>query len=386
MDHFIEPPPLSLYVHLPWCVKKCPYCDFNSHPLRESIPEDAYIDALIRDLDHDLPLLKNRAIHSIFFGGGTPSLFSGAAIARLLNHIRSQLTLTQDCEITLEANPGTVEQQRFYDYRQAGVNRLSIGIQSFNNEHLKRLGRIHGGDEAERAIAIARQAGFTNINLDLMHGLPEQTLEQALTDLSTAIDFSPPHLSWYQLTLEPNTLFYQQPPALPDDDHLWEIQQAGLRLLSAAGFDHYEVSAHCQPDQFSRHNLNYWEFGDYLGIGAGAHSKITDSETQTIWRFSKLKHPKAYLSPNESFIAEKQAIDTDNRRFEFMLNALRLNRPLSFALFTRRTGLAQDTLSVPLNIGQDKGWLTINEKGFTLTPSGRNFLNDVVSLFMPVLQ
>lgn len=379
---FNHPIPLSLYIHLPWCVKKCPYCDFNSHFLREAIPEAAYIDALIRDLKSDLADVDNRPLISIFIGGGTPSLFSSDAIARLLTEVKNLIPLNPDCEITLEANPGTVEQERFYGYREAGVNRLSIGIQSFNPEHLTRLGRIHNGDEALQAVAIARQANFNNINLDLMYGLPQQTISEALADLTTALSLNPTHLSWYQLTLEPNTPFYHKPPPLPNDDYLWDMQQQGQSLLRAHGFNQYEVSAYTHSDYFSRHNLNYWQFGDYLGIGAGAHSKITDVRQKTVTRCWKVKHPKEYLQKEHDFAGNRHQVKARDLPFEFMLNALRLNGEINNSLFCERTGLELNAIIPVLTIAASKQLMHWDDKKFALTSLGKNFMNEVVELFM----
>src|SRR3990167_5961302 len=285
--------PLSLYVHVPWCVQKCPYCDFNSHAVKEELPETAYIAELCKELTQKIPLIEDRPIQSLFIGGGTPSLFSAKSYARLFDFLKQHATLLPDAEITLEANPGTAEQQRFLDYRAVGINRLSIGIQSLQNDKLKALGRIHDGSQAQKAIEMAFTAGFTNFNVDLMFGLPNQTIEDAQQDLTSVIALKPPHLSWYQLTLEPNTLFHKFPPKLPDDDYLWQMQNEGIAQLAQHGYQRYEVSAYCQTGHESRHNLNYWLFGDYLGIGAGAHSKITHKD-QTISRHSNIKHPKLY--------------------------------------------------------------------------------------------
>lgn len=384
MPNFTHPIPLSLYIHLPWCVRKCPYCDFNSHALRASeIPEDAYVDALLKDLTADLPKIWGRSITSIFIGGGTPSLFSGAAINRLLAGVRALVHCVPDLEITLEANPGTAEQDRFIAYREAGVNRLSIGIQSLNDQKLKALGRIHGRDEALQAVAKARAAGFENFNLDLMYALPTQTLEEALTDLHSVIDLKPTHLSWYHLTLEPNTLFYHQPPSLPDDDLSADIQQQGEILLEQNGFVHYEVSAYAQAGKQCRHNLNYWQFGDYLGIGAGAHSKITDFNLQTITRFSKFKNPRDYLAADKPFIAEQQILNPEEIPLEFMLNALRLYQPIMIEDFIAKTGLPFSCIAKPLQKAQQLGLINIEEDRFTTSIQGKRFLNNLVELFMP---
>ncbi|MFW5815392.1 MAG: radical SAM family heme chaperone HemW, partial [Wenzhouxiangella sp.] len=291
----LRSPPLSLYVHFPWCVAKCPYCDFNSHALGGPVPEESYVDALLADLELELPRIWGRTVHSIFLGGGTPSLFSAAAMDRLLGGVRARLTLAPAAEITMEANPGTVEHDRFEDYRAAGINRISLGVQSFNDRHLSKLGRIHGGAEARAAIAAVRAAGFDNFNLDLMWALPDQTLAEALADIETALAFEPTHLSHYHLTIEPNTVFAARPPRLPDEEAAWDMQEACARRLSAAGFRHYEVSAWARAGALSRHNLNYWRFGDYLGIGAGAHGKITLPAEDRIVRTRRKSHPRPYL-------------------------------------------------------------------------------------------
>lgn len=373
--------PLSLYIHMPWCVRKCPYCDFNSHALQSNLPEDAYIDALIAELQSQLSVLQQRPIHSIFIGGGTPSLFSPQAYATLFNAIARLCTLEKNIEITLEANPGTVEQTNFQGYRDAGINRLSLGVQSFQTEKLKALGRIHGSFEAHRAVEIAHQTGFTNINIDLMHGLPKQTIDDALYDLKTALALAPTHLSWYQLTLEPNTYFYKHPPRLPKDETIWNMQIAGKQLLAENKFNQYEVSAYCLPNHHCRHNLNYWEFGDYLGIGAGAHSKITDATGQ-ISRHSNVKSPKNYLDTAKVTKEEEKILTTDELAFEFMLNALRLQKPISHDLFTARTGLPLSHIQQPLKLAQQYEFLQSTDNHFTLTPLGTHFLNDVIELFL----
>lgn len=380
--HLTVLPPLSLYIHLPWCVRKCPYCDFNSHTLKTDLPEEAYIDALIADLIADLPRIHERSITSIFFGGGTPSLFSAAALARLLHEIGRRVPLATDCEITLEANPGTAEQARFDGFRQAGINRLSLGIQSFEPAKLHALGRIHDGEQAQSAITMAERAGFCRINIDLMYGLPQQTLAQALADIDLALSFGVTHLSWYQLTLEPNTPFHRQPPPLPSDETLWQMHQAGQQRLQMQGLLPYEVSAFSQVGAECRHNRNYWQFGDYLGIGAGAHSKITTLTTQTVTRFWKIKHPKAYLSNEATKIAEESTIDDEALVFEFMLNALRLYQPIPQSLFQQRTGLPLQQLAQPLSTAYARGLLTEEADHWQVTPLGRRFLNDVMELFL----
>ncbi len=373
--------PLSLYIHLPWCIRKCPYCDFNSHALKQELPEQVYINALLNDLAADQPLIQDRPIVSIFFGGGTPSLFSGTAIQRLIAGVRNILNLTHDAEITLEANPGAVEQDRFEAYRAAGVNRLSIGIQSFNAEKLQQLGRVHNSQEAINAAYTAKLAGFDNFNLDLMHGLPTQTVEDAMADLQQAFALQPTHLSWYQLTLEPNTLFHMKPPALPDEETLWEIQTRGQALIAQQGFQQYEVSAYSLPGKHCRHNLNYWQFGDYLGIGAGAHSKITLPDNSII-RLTKTKHPKDYLNPQTPLISEQRVITDKDLPFEFMLNALRLNQVIPLSLFIERTGLSATALQPALKIAAEKELLTFDDSIIFMTNKGRLFVDEVTQLFL----
>lgn len=373
--------PLSLYIHLPWCVRKCPYCDFNSHALpRQSLPEADYIDALILDLKHDKKWVGTREVTSIFFGGGTPSLFSGEGIARILSAVQSELNCAQDIEITLEANPGAIEHARFEHYLLAGVNRLSIGIQSFNDQHLKRLGRIHKADEAIHAMSTAQQAGFDNINLDLMFGLPQQTPEEALADLQQASVLKPTHISWYQLTLEPNTLFYSKPPALPDDELIWQMQQTGQAFLAAAGYEQYEVSAYAQAGKQCRHNRNYWEFGDYIGIGAGAHGKIT-LEDGTIIRTAKTRQPKDYLGRVDSFLSENRIVSPTALPFEYMLNLLRLKTPIFFAHFEQHTGLNREILVSGLQQATDRGLLEYDDSKVMLTEQGYHFIDDILRFF-----
>ncbi len=378
-------PPLALYIHIPWCVRKCPYCDFNSHE-DTNIPEDVYIAQLLRDLDADLPFVQDRTLHSIFFGGGTPSLFSGAAIHAILDGVQQRIRFDDGIEITLEANPGTAEAHKFSAFHAAGVNRLSIGIQSFNPTHQHALGRIHDTTQAINAVTLAQAAGFSRINIDLMHGLPNQTREQALADLQQAIELGVTHLSWYQLTIEPNTAFYRQPPVLPVDDVLWDIQQAGIELLGQHGFLQYEVSAFAKPtgseNQQCRHNLNYWHFGDYLGIGAGAHGKITHSATHRIERYSKTRLPRHYLERTDSFYADRHDIPPSERPAEFMMNALRLKDGVPANLFSRRTGLEQRSIMSACNALQHKGLLTMNPDRLCTTPQGYLFLNDVVAAFL----
>jgi len=374
--------PLSLYIHLPWCVRKCPYCDFNSHEARSDVPEEIYVNALLRDLDEQLPHIWGRRLISIFFGGGTPSLFSPKAIEKILQGVHSRLNFGPEIEITLEANPGTIDEKRFIGFHAAGVNRLSIGIQSLQNEKLKLLGRIHDRDYALRAIDAAINAGFHNFNVDLMHGLPEQSLDDALSDLRDALQFQPPHVSWYQLTIEPNTFFHHQPPQLPLDDVLSTIQEEGKLFLAANHLNQYEISAYAKKEFECAHNKNYWEFGDYLGIGAGAHSKITDVDQGIITRHSQVKHPNDYLDPKKSFVATQTIISEKESIFEFMLNALRLTQGVPTTLFTERTGLPLSALEPTLTQAKQKN-LLCDEKNI-LRPSelGQRFLNDLIEMFL----
>jgi oxygen-independent coproporphyrinogen-3 oxidase len=376
-------PPLSLYVHIPWCVRKCPYCDFNSHAAPEQLPETAYVDALLDDLEADLPLSSERPLQSIFIGGGTPSLFSAEAIDRLLQGVASRIALANDIEITLEANPGTFEQARFEGYRAAGVNRLSIGVQSFNADHLKRLGRIHNPEEALRA-AEAAVAIFPRVNLDLMHGLPGQSVDQALADLRQALAFDPGHLSWYQLTIEPNTEFHARPPQLPLDEALWDIQEQGQALLDECGYRQYEISAYARPGQQARHNLNYWQFGDYLGIGAGAHGKLSHLDAEGVLQISrrhKQRQPKGYLDPLRR-LAGDEPIAVEDRAFEFMLNALRLTDGVAAELFNARTGLSLNRIEALLQQARQRGLLVDDRSRLAPTLQGRLFLNDLLALFL----
>ncbi len=378
----LQLPPLSLYIHIPWCIRKCPYCDFNSHQAEQNLPEDEYIQALLADLDQDLPYVQGRDIHSLFIGGGTPSLLSARAYETLFRGLKKRLTFAADIEITLEANPGTFEADKFYAYRQLGINRLSIGIQSFNPQHLQALGRVHDSTQAKRAVDMAKQAGFDNFNLDLMYGLPGQTVEQALDDIRQALAFNPPHLSWYQLTLEPNTEFYKYPPALPQDDDLWDIQEAGLALLQQQGFEHYEISAHAQPGRAARHNLNYWQFGDYLGIGAGAHGKITLPDANVIYRTQKTRLPKDYLNPAKSFMSSKQTIAPEDIGLECLMNALRLREGMLAEDFSERTGLTLDAVAGPLQKAQQLGLLQVDKRIYA-TEKGQQYLNELLALFLP---
>ncbi|SED74150.1 radical SAM family heme chaperone HemW [Pseudomonas coleopterorum] len=374
-------PPLALYIHVPWCVRKCPYCDFNSHAASPVLPEEEYVDALLADLDQDLAAVYGRPLSSIFFGGGTPSLFSAAALGRLLAGVEQRIPFTADIEITLEANPGTFEQDKFVAYRKLGINRLSIGIQSFQPNKLEALGRIHTGDEALRAAEMARRAGFDNFNLDLMHGLPDQSLEEALDDLRQAIALAPTHLSWYQLTLEPNTVFWNQPPELPEDDILWDIQEAGQALLAEHGFSQYEVSAYARPGKAARHNLNYWSFGDFIGIGAGAHGKLSHPDGRIV-RTWKTRLPKDYLNPGKQFKAGEKTLTADELPFEFLMNALRLTQGVDAELFAQRTGLPLQTLAAARAEAEQKGLLQVEPTRLVATARGQLFLNDLLQYFL----
>lgn len=381
--------PLALYVHMPWCVQKCPYCDFNSHGLHGAKPPFAdYVKTLLADLDGDLAdwaaALAGRELTSIFFGGGTPSLFPPAAIATVLDGIASRLAPSPDCEITLETNPGTIEHGSFSGYRGAGVNRISLGVQSFDDEKLRRLGRIHGAAEAEAAVKSLQDAGFDNCNLDLMYALPEQNLAGALADIERAIALQPTHISHYQLTLEPNTEFAAHPPPLPDDDAAWDMQEHCQAQLAAAGYRQYEVSAYARDGRQSTHNRNYWMFGDYLGIGAGAHGKCTlaDGKVQRRW---KARHPRAYLAAGDhaARTGGDNAVAAAELPFEYMLNALRLIDGTPLDNFSRRTGLPLDAIRAPLDVGLERGWLDGDPKILRATPLGQRYLNDVIALFMP---
>lgn len=376
------PATLGLYVHFPWCVKKCPYCDFNSHELRQPIQESAYVDALIRDLDHDLPRLGQTTVSSIFMGGGTPSLFSPASVERLLQAIRRRLALSSDCEITLEANPGTAEADKFAGFRDAGVNRLSIGVQSFDDAHLGALGRIHDAAQAHRAIEMAQSAGFERINIDLMFGLPGQTITEAESDVAQALAYRTGHLSHYQLTLEKNTLFYKRPPTLPDDETLWAMQQACHERITEH-YSHYEVSAFAAEGHAARHNLNYWRYGDYLGIGAGAHSKLTTPNGR-ILRFWKLKHPQHYLDSAGlvTCLGGIQTLPGTQLPFEFMMNALRLKHGFEPNLFEHRTGLPFTVVEPSLVQLQHRELIEFDQGTVRCTERGWNFLNDALEPFL----
>ncbi|MGC1548462.1 MAG: radical SAM family heme chaperone HemW [Rhodanobacter sp.] len=382
-------PPLALYVHMPWCVKKCPYCDFNSHGLRSEPPPYAeYTDLLLADLDADIrdfgAAIGHRPIVSVFFGGGTPSLFMPELIARFLDGARARLPFVDNAEITLETNPGTVEHGRFDGYLAAGVNRLSFGIQSFDDDKLKRLGRIHSASEAEAAVKSAQDAGYANINLDLMYALPQQTLDGALADVDRATALQPTHISHYQLTLEPNTAFAANPPPLPDDDHAWAMQEACEARLATAGYRQYEISAYAQPDRRCTHNLNYWQFGDYLGIGAGAHGKLSDAANNAVHRRWKTRHPRAYMdaAAGPSRIGGDNVVATDELPFEYMLNALRLIDGVPMRDFAERTGLPPERIATALADTRQRGWLTDDAHQLRTTALGQRFLNDVIASFL----
>jgi putative oxygen-independent coproporphyrinogen III oxidase len=383
------PPPLSLYVHIPWCVKKCPYCDFNSHGQQGALPVDAYVAALVADLEQDLPLVWGRTVHSVFFGGGTPSLFPPEAIGAILDAAAARLRFAPGAEVTLECNPGTAEHGRFEGYRAAGVNRISFGIQSFDDGCLQRLGRIHDSGEAEAAVRLAQDAGFDNINLDLMYALPGQDLAMALHDVERAIALAPAHLSHYQLTLEPNTVFASRPPAgIPGEDAAWDIQDACIARMANAGYAQYEVSAYARDGSQCAHNLNYWRFGDYLGIGAGAHGKISSGADQAILRRWKLKHPRDYMAAaaGDARIGGDTFLSDAQRPFDYMLNALRLVEGFALRDFEARTGLPRAAIAPQLARAAEMGWLApdpANPDRLVPTELGRRFTNDVVSLFLP---
>jgi len=385
MLSFHAPLPLGLYIHFPWCVRKCPYCDFNSHEAPAAIPEAAYLDALIADLEQQLPAVWGRPIESVFIGGGTPSLMSAEAIERLLSSLRALLGFAPGIEITLEANPGTVEQQRFIDYRAAGINRLSIGVQSFAADQLRRLGRIHSRDEAVRAAEAAHGAGFDNFNLDLMFGLPGQDEAQALADLQQAMALAPSHISYYQLTIEPNTAFAHAPPVVPEDDILWAMQCRGQETLAASGYGQYEVSAYAREGRRCRHNLNYWRFGDYLGIGPGAHGKITDAPAGRVERMWKQRHPQRYLetAATEAVVAGRRELSRDDLVLEFMMNALRLTEGFDSRLFQAHTGLPLSVVAGPLQRAVAQELLVWDSERIVPTERGRNYLNELLERFMP---
>lgn len=377
-------PPLSLYIHIPWCVQKCPYCDFNSHGQKQQeLPEAEYVSHLLDDLAEDAKLVGDRVIHSIFIGGGTPSLFSAQSIKTLLEGVKERVNLLADAEITMEANPGTVESQRFGDFVKAGITRISIGIQSFQPEKLSALGRIHDENQALKAAVLAKNIGLNSFNLDLMHGLPKQSLEDALFDLSTAITQQPPHLSWYQLTIEPNTQFHSKPPKLPEDELLWDIQERGDALLKQAGFEQYEISAYSQPGQQCQHNLNYWRFGDYLGIGCGAHGKITLADQNQIIRTVKVKHPKGYMDLTRSYTSDHKVVPQEDLPFEFFMNRFRLLEPCPKSDYADFTGLPLDNKTKEnLQIAIKRGLLVESDDEWQVTPLGRRYLNSLLEMMV----
>lgn len=375
-------PPLSLYLHIPWCVRKCPYCDFNSHESPTVIPEDGYIDVLLDDFDRDYSDCSNREIVSIFIGGGTPSLFSAAGFDRILSHLRQHANLAKDIEITMEANPGTAEAQKFSDFRSVGINRLSLGIQSFDDDSLSALGRIHDGKQSRLAIETTLQAGFENFNLDLMHGLPNQTQANALNDLTAAISYKPTHLSWYQLTIEPNTAFYRRPPTLPLEDILRGIQLSGEAMLTEQGFNQYEISAFATQNNHSKHNLNYWKFGDYIGIGAGAHGKISFAANNEIVRTRKHRQPNHYVKNTVDHTAERLVVGAEDRVLEFMMNALRLKEGFSISEFENHSGEAFSTIAKQVDSLILAGLLLQRSGQIKATEKGYHFLNNVLEEFL----
>ena len=380
-----ELPPVGLYIHVPWCARKCPYCDFNSHAVKGELPEQRYVQRLLQELHLDLPRLGDRPVQSVFFGGGTPSLLMPQTLRRLLSEIPRHLNLAPDAEITLEANPDSSSVQRFAGFRRAGVNRLSIGVQSFNDQHLQQLGRTHNSEAARHAVHAARQAGFKRINLDLMHGLPQQTAADALADLQQALQQDVSHVSWYQLTLEPNTVFYRQPPLLPREEVLAEIEEQGSRLLATAGFQRYEISAWAQPGQACRHNLNYWQFGDYLGLGPGAHGKLTTLSSAAtgglrIQRTQRSRMPQHWLAATPSYAGKSTEVaDAATRVTEFMLNVLRLTEAVHNDLLIRRTGVAADTLQDTLDALRGDGLFQDQPQRIGSTALGRRYLNQVLA-------
>jgi putative oxygen-independent coproporphyrinogen III oxidase len=381
----LQAPPLSLYIHIPWCVEKCPYCDFNSHALKSAVPEEEYVKHLIEDLDADITKfsLSDRPLHTIFIGGGTPSLFSAQAIERLLTQVLERFEHKDDIEITLEANPGTVEAEKFIGFFNGGVSRLSIGVQSFESDKLIKLGRIHDSNQAKKAAELAYSSGIKTFNLDLMHGLPQQNIANALDDLTTAISLNPTHLSWYQLTIEPNTAFHSRPPKLPEDEVLWDIQDQGIALLASAGYQQYEISAYSKPGFECQHNINYWQFGDYLGIGCGSHGKITDPVTNKIFRTIKVKHPKGYLDESRPHLDHLVEVSAQELPFEYMMNRLRLHESFCLTQYQQRTGLSIDTVLPTLQIAKQKQLMLENTNGtWQVSKLGHRYLNDLLEMFL----
>lgn len=378
----LQLPPLALYIHIPWCIQKCPYCDFNSHAVKQGIPEQEYIAHLLADLQQELSLVHGRTISSIFIGGGTPSVFSAAGIGQILTGVKQRIACTPDMEVTMEANPGTVEAERFAGYVAAGVTRFSIGVQSFQSAQLTALGRIHDSDEAIAAAKLAKALPLNSFNLDLMHGLPQQDVTGALADLQQAIDLAPPHLSWYQLTIEPNTAFASRPPVLPPDDTLWDIQQQGLALLQQHGYQQYEISAYAKTGQQCQHNLNYWRYGDYLGIGCGAHGKITLPSRNSILRTVKIKHPKGYMDISRGYMDSRQQVEPEDRPFEFFMNRFRLLEPCPISDFTAFTGLPLSSISAAIDEAERKQLITVTASHWQITDKGARYLNDLLTLFI----
>ena len=378
----LQLPPLALYIHIPWCIQKCPYCDFNSHAVKQGIPEQEYIAHLLADLQQDLSLVHGRTISSIFIGGGTPSVFSAAGIGQILTGVKQRIACTPDMEVTMEANPGTVEAERFAGYVAAGVTRFSIGVQSFQSAQLTALGRIHDSDEAIAAAKLAKALPLNSFNLDLMHGLPQQDVTGALADLQQAIDLAPPHLSWYQLTIEPNTAFASRPPVLPPDDTLWDIQQQGLALLQQHGYQQYEISAYAKTGQQCQHNLNYWRYGDYLGIGCGAHGKITLPSRNSILRTVKIKHPKGYMDISRGYMDSRQQVEPEDRPFEVFMNRFRLLEPCPISDFTAFTGLPLSSISAAIDEAERKQLITVTASHWQITDKGARYLNDLLTLFI----
>jgi putative oxygen-independent coproporphyrinogen III oxidase len=381
----MELPPLSLYVHLPWCVRKCPYCDFNSHALKGDLPGDEYVEALLKDLEQELPLVWGRPVHSIFFGGGTPSLFSAKQIAALMSGIRSRLRVSPEAEVTLEANPGTTEHDSFSAYREVGVNRVSLGVQSFNDDRLSDIGRIHGRAEVEQAVAAIHHSGIQNFNIDLMFALPGQSPGEALEDVRDAVACEPAHISHYQLTIEPNTAFHASPPVLPDEDSSWEMQQECGQALSQAGYEQYEISAWARPGSQCRHNLNYWRYGDFIGIGAGAHGKLTLPSEQTVRRRVRQRHPRSWMEGvwQGKGIIEDRALDQDERIFEFFLNQLRLRDGVQKSQLKPRAGVAWSEVAARVEAAIEKGLLRDDNELLSPTDLGWRFSNEIQAIFLP---
>ncbi|MFT6926622.1 MAG: putative oxygen-independent coproporphyrinogen III oxidase [Psychromonas sp.] len=375
-------PPISLYIHIPWCIEKCPYCDFNSHKLRGEIPEQDYLHALLEDLSNDLVYVQGRVLETIFIGGGTPSLLSAFGIGWLLREIEKKIPFKENIEITLEANPGAIENQKIADFKAVGINRFSFGVQSFQQDKLTKLGRIHGVEEAKTAARQAHHVGMKTFNLDLMHGLPNQSLADALSDLQTAIDLNPTHLSWYQLTIEPNTQYFSHPPKLPEEDLLWDIQERGQQLLAENGYVQYEISAYSKVGFECLHNLNYWKFGDYIGIGCGAHGKLTLPLQNKILRTTKIKHPKGYLDPSRAYLDQLNTVEKSELAFEYMINRLRLFEDIPFNEFEDFTGLSLDSIKQPIQTAIAKSLLVAHGSHWQVTPLGHRYLNELLTLFM----